>query len=67
MSLIDKIQKKYEVSAWTSEHIFVVVGDRDVDCAYTKKSDAEKHIKHYPERKHQRIITIDLYNKFVEG
>lgn len=63
MSLVNKIQKKYESLA-KSKSIFVVVGDNDIDCAYTKKSDAEKHIKHYSERKHQRIINIDLYDKF---
>lgn len=68
MSLVNKIQKKYESLA-KSKSIFVVVGDNDIDCAYTKKSDAEKHIKHYSEQltvKHQRIINIDLYDKFEE-
>jgi len=61
---IDKVQKKYETVAKQLPNIYLVVGDRDIDCAYTKKEDAERHIKHFSERKHQRIIAIDLYDNF---
>lgn len=66
MSFCQKIQKKYETLAKMLPNIYLVVGDNDIDCAYTKKEDAEKHIKQF-ERKHQRVLAIDLYDSFDEA